>query len=136
MIRRPPRSTQCRSSAASDVYKRQGLGERSHLFHRDLDLESHILDIMNVIKWEELDDFVLVGHSWGGMVITGVADRVPEKIRRLVYLDAFVPENGKSEIDYLPEELVAAMQADAAAFDNGTRPIPCLLYTSPSPRDS
>lgn len=105
-----------------------GLGERSHLFHRDLDLESHILDIMNVIKWEELDDFVLVGHSWGGMVITGVADRVPEKIRRLVYLDAFVPENGKSEIDYLPEELVAAMQADAAAFDNGTRPIPAEAF--------
>lgn len=105
-----------------------GLGERSHLFNRDLDLDFHITDIMNVIKWEELEDFVLVGHSWGGMVITGVADHVPEKVRRLVYLDAFVPENGKSELDYLPAELVEAMRADAAEFDNGTRPIPAEAF--------
>jgi pimeloyl-ACP methyl ester carboxylesterase len=53
-----------------------------HLYHRDINLETHITDILNVVKWEELDDFVLVGHSYGGMIITGVADRIPEKVRR------------------------------------------------------
>ena len=101
-----------------------GLGERSHLYHREIDLEVHITDILNVIKWEEIDDFVLVGHSYGGMIITGVADRVPEKVRRLVYLDAFVPEDGKCQMDYMPEEHNEAMRADAAAFDNSVRPIP------------
>jgi pimeloyl-ACP methyl ester carboxylesterase len=101
-----------------------GIGERSHLFNPDLDLETHVTDILNVIKWEELDDFVLVGHSYGGMVTTVVADRVPGKIRRLVYLDAFVPEDGKRELDYLPDELVAGLRADAAEQNNGMRPIP------------
>src|SRR5512136_3051948 len=86
-----------------------GLGERSHLYHRDINLDTHITDILNVIKWEELDDFVLVGHSYGGMIITGVADRIPEKVRRLVYLDAFVPEDGKCQMDYMRPELVARM---------------------------
>lgn len=101
-----------------------GVGKRSHLFHRDIDIEMHITDILNVIKWEELDNFVLVGHSYGGMIITGVADRCPEKVRRLVYLDAFVPEDGKCLFDYIPDELISIMRDDATRFDNGTRPIP------------
>jgi len=105
-----------------------GLGERSHLYNRDINLETHITDILNVIKWEELDDFVLVGHSYGGMIITGVADRIPEKVRRLVYLDAFVPKDGKCQLDYLPEELVSGMRADAAVLDNGIRPIPAEAF--------
>ena len=105
-----------------------GLGERSHLYHRNIDLNTHITDVINVIKWEELDDFVLVGHSYGGMIITGVADRFPEKIRRLVYLDAFVPEDGRCEMDYLPEELKSAMRSDAEQFNNGTRPIPAVDF--------
>jgi pimeloyl-ACP methyl ester carboxylesterase len=59
-----------------------GLGERSHLYHRDIDLETRITDILNVIRWGELDDFVLLGHSYGGMIITGIADRFPEKVHR------------------------------------------------------
>ena len=105
-----------------------GLGERSHLYHRDIDLETHITDILNVIKWEELDDYVLVGHSYGGMIITGIADRFPEKVRRLVYLDAYVPEDGKCEFDYESEEWVSAMRADAAELDNATRPIPAEAF--------
>jgi pimeloyl-ACP methyl ester carboxylesterase len=72
-----------------------GLGERAHLAHRDLNLESHIADMLAVLEFEALSDVILVGHSYGGMVATGVADCVRDKIRHLVYLDAFAPEDGK-----------------------------------------
>jgi pimeloyl-ACP methyl ester carboxylesterase len=73
-----------------------GLGERAHLAHPMVDLETHIRDVLAVIEYEDLADFVLVGHSYGGMVAAGVADRVPDKLRHLVYLDAFVPADGQS----------------------------------------
>lgn len=73
-----------------------GLGERSHLAAQEIGLETHIQDVVNVILFENLHDVILVGHSYGGMVITGVADRVPDRIARLVYLDAFLPEDGDS----------------------------------------
>ncbi len=73
-----------------------GQGEKVHLATADTDLTTHITDITNVILWENLHDVILVGHSYGGMVITGVADRVPDRIKALVYLDAFLPENGES----------------------------------------
>ena len=73
-----------------------GQGERSHLLAADIDLATHIMDVRNVIKYERLNDFVLVGHSYGGMVVTGVADAEWQKISRLIYLDAFLPEAGQS----------------------------------------
>jgi len=73
-----------------------GLGERAHLAHPMVCLQTHIQDVLAVIEYEDLADFILVGHSYGGMVVTGVADRVPEKVRQLVYLDAFVPADGQS----------------------------------------
>jgi pimeloyl-ACP methyl ester carboxylesterase len=73
-----------------------GLGERVHLATPQVGLATHVDDVVNHILYEELKDVVLVGHSYGGMVITGVADRIPDRIRRLVYLDAFVPEDGES----------------------------------------
>jgi pimeloyl-ACP methyl ester carboxylesterase len=73
-----------------------GLGERAHLAHPMVDLETHIQDILGVIEYENLSDIILLGHSYGGMVVTGVADRVPEHVRHLVYLDAFVPADGQS----------------------------------------
>jgi len=76
-----------------------GQGERSHLADTNIDLSLHIQDIVNVILWENLHNVVLVGHSYGGMVITGVADRVPERIRHVIYLDAFLPKNGESVDD-------------------------------------
>lgn len=76
-----------------------GLGERAHLAHPLVDLETHIADILGVIEAEDLADIILVGHSYGGMVATGVADRVPGKIRHLLYLDAFVPADGQSLSD-------------------------------------
>ena len=101
-----------------------GIGERSHLYNRNIDLETHVTDILNLVKWEEIDDIVLMGHSYGGMVITCVADRIPEKIRRLVYLDAFVPKDGQCEMDFLPEDQVAFMRASATEHDNGILPLP------------
>jgi pimeloyl-ACP methyl ester carboxylesterase len=76
-----------------------GLGERVHLASRDIDLETHIQDIVNVLLWEDLHDVVLVGRSYGGMVITGVTDRIPDRIKRVVYLDAFLPQDGESLLD-------------------------------------
>src|SRR5947209_17490274 len=78
-----------------------GLGERSHLLSRDVNLETHIQDVVNLIKWEELTDIVLCGHSYGGCVISGVADRIPARIRALVYVDAFVLENGENLAQHL-----------------------------------
>ena len=85
-----------------------GLGERAHLAHALVDLETHIIDMLAVIRCEDLTDFVLVGHSYGGMVATGVADRVPERVRRLVYLDAFVPLHGQSLSDLVGRAPTAA----------------------------
>jgi len=73
-----------------------GLGEKVHLASRDINLTTHINDIVNVILFEDLHDVVLMGHSYGGMVITGVMDRVPDRIKRVVFLDAMAPNDGES----------------------------------------
>ena len=92
-----------------------GLGERAHLASPDNDLETHIADVLGVLQYEDLRDVVLLGHSYGGMVATGVADRARERIARLIYLDAFVPENGQALADFWPADerarRLAAMQA-------------------------
>ncbi len=75
-----------------------GLGERVHLASPDIGLSTHIDDVVNTILWDNLQAVVLVGHSYGGMVITGVADRIPERIRRIVYLDAFLPDSGDTAL--------------------------------------
>jgi pimeloyl-ACP methyl ester carboxylesterase len=79
-----------------------GVGERSHLLSPQVTLDTHIDDIVNLIRWEELSDVVLCGHSYGGCVISGVADRVPDRIGSLVYLDGFVLQDGQSLHDTLP----------------------------------
>ena len=79
-----------------------GVGERSHLLSPQVNLDTHIDDVVNLLQWEELSDVVLCGHSYGGCVISGVADRVPGRIRELVYLDAFVLKDGESLHDTLP----------------------------------
>jgi pimeloyl-ACP methyl ester carboxylesterase len=76
-----------------------GLGERSHLASPEVDLDTHVQDVVNLLFYEDLRDVVLVGHSYGGMVITGVADRAPERVRQLVYLDAAVPGDGQALVD-------------------------------------
>src|SRR5258708_20593274 len=76
-----------------------GLGERAHLAHPSIDLETHIQDTLNVIRYEDLRDVVLIGHSYGGMVATGVADRARDRVTQLIYIDAFVPRDGQSLFD-------------------------------------
>lgn len=76
-----------------------GLGERSHLMSGQITLDTHITDVANVIKWEDLDNFVLVGHSYGGWIISGVAERFEKRIVSIVFLDAFMPEDGQRVLD-------------------------------------
>ena len=88
-------------SSGHEVYTPtlSGLGERSNLLSPDIDLDLHVRDVVAVLHYEDLDDVILVGHSYGGMVITGAADRAADRIGRVVYLDAANPENGQSLVD-------------------------------------
>jgi pimeloyl-ACP methyl ester carboxylesterase len=106
-----------------------GLGERSHLLSRDVGLDTHIADVANLMIWEELRDVVLVGHSYGGAIVRHVADKLRDRIRALVYLDAFVPENGKSLFDYQADN--GKTQRDlAVAHGEGWKvpPIPASVF--------
>jgi len=82
-----------------------GLGERVHLLSREVGLNTHVMDIVNVLRYEDLRNVILVGHSYAGMVITGVADQAPDRIRKLIYFDAAVPETGESMLDLVPAEV-------------------------------
>ncbi len=86
-----------------DVYRPSltGLGERHHLANPDINLTTHIQDVVNAILFEELQDIVLVGHSYGGMVISGVAHQIPERIHSMIYIDAHLPNDGESLEDLL-----------------------------------
>jgi pimeloyl-ACP methyl ester carboxylesterase len=99
-----------------------GLGERKHLARADIDLETHIQDVVSILEFEDLRDVTLVGHSYGGMVITGAADRAHHRIKRLVYLDAFVPENGKCALDYVVPERAARMREEGEKVGSITPP--------------
>jgi pimeloyl-ACP methyl ester carboxylesterase len=98
-----------------------GVGERSHLTSPQVTLDTHVADVVNLIRFEELTDVVLCGHSYGGCVITGVADRVPERLRALVYLDAFILEDGQSLHDVVPREVAAAQVRGALQSGDGWR---------------
>ena len=100
-------------AAGHEVYavSLTGLGERAHLAHPEINLSTHIQDVMREITCSDLKEVILVGHSYGGLVITGVADRIPEHISQLVYLDALVPEDGQSYTDIIgPVAAAAALQ--------------------------
>jgi pimeloyl-ACP methyl ester carboxylesterase len=88
-----------------------GCGERVHLAHPQIDLDLHTQDIVNVLEYEDLHEVTLVGHSYGGMVITNVAERAPNRLRQLVYLDAFVPHDGESLMDIIGQVLGSAAVA-------------------------
>ena len=93
-----------------------GLGERSHLLSPEVDLDTHIADIAGVIAWQDLHDIVLVGHSYGGMVTTGVCDRLSDRIAVHVCLDALVPSDGDTVMGLLQPGTVAAFQVFAQPF--------------------
>jgi pimeloyl-ACP methyl ester carboxylesterase len=89
-----------------------GLAERARENDRSINLTMHIADIVDLIRFEALDDVILCGHSYGGMVITGAAEKIPERIKHLVYIDAVIPETGKCMTDYVfpGEALVQVLQ--------------------------
>lgn len=121
-----------------------GVGERSHQASDTINLSTHIDDVVNEIRWKDIEGLVLVGHSYGGMVITGVAERIPERIASIVYLDAFLPGDGQSQNAFrspsappLPEHLVPPISAaafrvnpkDAAWVDSKMTPHPVKCFT-------
>lgn len=105
-----------------------GLGDRAHLLRKDITIETFVEDLVNVILSEELQDVVLVGHSFGGVALAGVADKIPERIRHLVYLDGVILENGKSAFDaYLPADREARLKAANEANGGLAVPVPNKL---------
>jgi pimeloyl-ACP methyl ester carboxylesterase len=104
-----------------------GLGERVHLAHPDVTLETHIQDIVNVIRFEDLSDVILVGYSYSGMVTTAVADRLPERLAHLIYVDAYVPNDGQSLADILGPQVMTMLREFADQYGDGWR----LLHNPP-----
>lgn len=109
------------SSAGHRVFMptQTGLGERRHLISANIDINVFIEDVVNVIEAEELSDVILVGHSFGGLTITGVADRVPKTLRHLVYLDALIVPTGGSVLDFFPPNVAQARIKAAQDFSGG-----------------
>lgn len=105
-----------------------GVGERSHLLATNITLQTFVDDIASVIRWEDLSNVTLVGHSFGGLSITGVADIMPERLRNLVYLDAFILGHGVSTFDTLPAAMIDRMRA--VAHD---APTPAPSVPAPKP---
>jgi pimeloyl-ACP methyl ester carboxylesterase len=112
-----------------------GLGERAHLLSPQIGLDTHVGDIVGLLRCRELTQVVLVGHSYGGTVITAVAEQVPERIGRLVYLDASVPQDGESNNDVIGPRQTAQLRAWAQANGEGWRvpPAPYVLENLPEP---
>ena len=102
-----------------------GLGERSHLLSESITISVFVDDIVNHLKWEDLRGVVLVGHSFGGAAITGAADAVPDRIARLIYLDATIIEDGETWFSLLPKELVRERIQAVKESSNGlSLPVP------------
>ncbi|HEX3284671.1 MAG TPA: alpha/beta hydrolase [Mycobacterium sp.] len=93
-----------------------GLGERAHLFRAGVDLDCHVNDVVALLHYEDVRDAILVGHSYGGMVITGAADRAPERVGHRVYLDAKPPRDGQSLVD-VSGPFMAAARSDSRIID-------------------
>jgi pimeloyl-ACP methyl ester carboxylesterase len=96
-----------------------GVGERSHLAGVGVDMEMHITDIVNEIIWKDLNDVVLVGHSYGGMVTTGVIERIPERIASVVFIEPFIPEDNQSFADLVPDWPLEGPLTDAPPTSPG-----------------
>ena len=96
-----------------------GLGERVHLAGPEVDLETHIADVVNTIQWNDLQDVILAGHSYAGTVITGVADRIPDRVDQLVYVDSAPLADGMAMTDLYPPEALAALRQTVDASGDG-----------------
>ncbi|ADV83072.1 alpha/beta fold hydrolase [Terriglobus saanensis] len=109
-----------------------GLGERKHLANDAVNLSTHIEDVVNHIEMEDLRGLTLVGWSYGGMILQSVVARCGERIRSIIYLDAFVPENGKSVVDYVPEEIRDSLET-ARTENSPIQPLPPEYFEVSAP---
>jgi pimeloyl-ACP methyl ester carboxylesterase len=105
-----------------------GLGERSHLLDRKVNLTTHITDIANVFRYEDLPDVVLVGHSYGGIIISGVAEQLADRISSIVFLDAFLPADGETLLAKSSPGFVAAIHAAIEKNESGIKPPPAAAF--------
>jgi pimeloyl-ACP methyl ester carboxylesterase len=105
-----------------------GLGERSHLMRAGIDVSTHVTDIVNVLKWEGLADVVLCGHSYGGLVVSGVAEQAAGAIGSIVFLDAFMPDSGDSMAALTSDAVREQLKAAAARGDLGVPPRPAAAF--------
>ncbi len=122
----------------SDLLERQGhkvftptltgLGEHSHLLRAGINVSTHVTDIANLLKWERLSDVVLCGHSYGGMVVSGVAEKAGVAIGSIVFLDAFVPENGDSMADLTSQAVRDNLKIASERGDLGVPPRPAAAF--------
>jgi pimeloyl-ACP methyl ester carboxylesterase len=105
-----------------------GVGERAHMARPDIDLDTHIADVLGVLHCEDLRDVALIGHSYGGMVATGVAARARDRIARLIYLDAFAPKDGQALLDLVPaeqrERITTLVQSEGQGYLVPPNPMP------------
>jgi pimeloyl-ACP methyl ester carboxylesterase len=96
-----------------------GLGERVHLARPEVDLKTHIADVVNLVEFEDLHDVVLLGHSYAALVVTGAADRIPERISQIVYLDAGTFPSGLALIDTFPPEARHHIESQVEELGDG-----------------
>lgn len=106
-----------------DVYpiSLTGLGERAHLASADTDLDVHVTDVVNLLRYEDLHDVVLVGHSYAGLVVTAAADRMPDRVAGLVYLDTGPLPDGVAQVEFTPPDEQARNAALVAEYGDGWR---------------
>jgi pimeloyl-ACP methyl ester carboxylesterase len=105
-----------------------GLGERSHLMRAGINVSTHVTDIVNVLKWERLTDVVLCGHSYGGFVISGVAEQAADRIGSIVFLDAFVPLNGESMASITSQAVRDSLKAASERGEISVPPRPAKAF--------
>jgi pimeloyl-ACP methyl ester carboxylesterase len=96
-----------------------GLGDRAHLLSRDIGLDTHVRDLVAVFEYEDITDAVLVGHSYGGMVVSGAMAKIWQRIRHVIYLDGHIPRTGESVLDMLGPLRAAQMSSTAAERGEG-----------------
>jgi pimeloyl-ACP methyl ester carboxylesterase len=124
------RVTRLLRKAGHDVFTPTltGLADRSHLLTDSVGLKTHVDDVVNVLQWEDLSDVVLVGHSYGGIVISEVAERATAALRTIVFLDAFLPENGQSLAEIASPRVREQITRALAAGETKLAPYPATVF--------
>jgi alpha-beta hydrolase superfamily lysophospholipase len=107
-----------------------GLADRSHLMSAAINLDTHIADVVNLIKWEGLEDVCLLGHSSGGVIVSGAIEHVLPQVSSIVFLDAFMPENGQKGLDWNSPHARAAIEAAVKAGEVSRPPVKSALYNA------